>query len=118
MRAALLVLAVALAATGCSTWRAQGLTPNAVIEREHPERLRVATHAGARIDLKFPRVVGDSLFGVAADGPRAIALEDIDHVAVRREDTARSAIVAPLVAGCVMALIIMADEISHIPFGN
>jgi hypothetical protein len=114
VRAALLLLATVLALTGCSTWRAQGLTPHAVIGREHPERLQVATLAGERIVLTSPRVVGDSLVGVV-DGARcAIPLAEIEQVAVRRENETRSRIAFPLVAGCLLAMFLFAQEMSAI----
>jgi len=108
MRALLLV--TCLIACGCSTWKPQGLTPHAVIEREQPERLRVVSTRGGRFELARPRVEGDSLAGTIDSTRVTIAMMDVDYVAVQRENKTTQRILVPLVGALAVATFVIAAQ--------
>ena len=95
---ALLVVGAAILCCGCSTWRAQGLTPEAVVVREDPNVLRVAPAGGEPIEFASPRVEGDSLVGKVHGRRAAIALDSIERVEARRGSQAWMLVVPILFA--------------------
>ena len=69
---------------GCATWTPQGLTPQAVIEKDHPEQVRVTRRNGSRVELRTPVIVGDSMHGETKVGRTGVALEDISYLSLNR----------------------------------
>lgn len=59
--AAALLLAIHLAA--CTSWHVEQASPQALLDAQHPSRLRVTRRDGARIVLAHPSMVGDTLVG-------------------------------------------------------
>ena len=84
----LVLLALTGVCAGCAEWAAQGFEPRVVVEREHPDRLRLVRTDSSRIELQQPRVMGDSLAGVAASRPVAVPLDSVAYVELRRGNPA------------------------------
>jgi hypothetical protein len=80
------LLFLALATSACSGWHAQGYEPRVVIEREHPDRLRLTRTDSSRTELRQPRVSGDSLAGLADSQLLAVPLDSVAYIELRREN--------------------------------
>lgn len=117
-----LVLAAWLA--GCMSWHRQDLgpdlTPRTVVTEKKPSRIRVTLADWRRVEIRSPRIVGDSLVGVPASsgarsgGPKepprlSVALADIRSVELRGVSGGRTAL---LVLGGAMAVGLVASVIS------
>lgn len=84
-RARVVLAAYAVAALGgCARWEPQPLVPQAVIDREHPQRLRVTRTDSSQVELQKPRVENDTLKGMAHRGPTSVPLSMVAYVSVRR----------------------------------
>ena len=79
-----LTLALAAFAPACAGWHAQGYVPRVVIEREHPDRLRLVRSDSSRTELWHPRVDGDTLAGFVGSRPVAVPLDSVAYVELRR----------------------------------
>jgi len=64
-----------------------------MLERDHPTLLRVTRLEGSRLEIRNPRVDGDSLIGLPYRNPEGISpklsvpLSDIDYVETRKTST-------------------------------
>lgn len=85
MRARFAVV-VLLALCGCATWRPQGLTPEAVLRLDHPERIRLTLTDSTRLVLWHPILLGDSISGLRSGKTRTVPLTDVPYVSLRRPD--------------------------------
>jgi hypothetical protein len=96
---------------GCTTWKEQGLMPAAVIEREHPPRLRVTRGDGTCIEVLNPAVEGDSLRGTVRGTAASIPLADVASVSLpRRNDVpAIIGISFGIAAGLVIVIVAYGD---------
>jgi hypothetical protein len=83
----LAALAAAALATGCAGWQAQGFEPAVVVEREHPDRLRLTRTDSSRTEVRGPSVANDSLIGTAASGRLAVPLDSVAYVELRRRNS-------------------------------
>jgi hypothetical protein len=97
---------LALHTSACTTWEIQPASPAQVVSRK-PGQVRITHAGGGRTIMAGPRVVGDSLLGVATDsqtaqGPRRLsaALSDVRSVEVQRVDGGKTAL---MVAGVGLA---------------
>lgn len=102
IRAGLAVLLLALHA-GCSSWRVQPAAPAEVLAEQPHKRVRLTLVDSGRVEIHCPRLANDSVIGVRSDttGCRAIApaaardsvavaLSQVDSVAVRKADVGKS----------------------------
>ena len=96
----LLLVQTAGALGGCSHWEVQPLVPQAVIEREHPSRVRVVQTDSFRLELRDPRVENDSLTGIARRQRRAIPLDRVASVSTRKSNAVTTLL---LLAGVLSA---------------
>jgi hypothetical protein len=102
----LILLALAGSTPACATWRAQGYEPRVVVEREHPDRLRLTRSDSSRAELRQPRVEGDSLVGIAGSGPLAVPLDSVAYVELHRQNAALLYVGVGLgIAGGILALV-------------
>jgi hypothetical protein len=83
---ALLAVHVLVVCGGCARWVPQPLVPQAVIEQDHPGRLRVTRIDSSRVELREPRVERDSLKGMAGHETRSVPLTDVAYVSLRRQN--------------------------------
>ena len=101
----LILLALAGSTTACATWQAQGFEPRVVVEREHPDRVRLTRTDSSRTELRQPRVEGDSLVGIAGSGSHAVPLDSVAYVELNRQNSVLLYVGAGLgVAGGILAL--------------
>jgi len=75
----------------CTYWQPLPPNPAEAISEKQPEQVRVTRTDGSKLQLRYPRVMEDSLFGTAAgeeaqgDTTRvAIPLSDVQSVEVKR----------------------------------
>ncbi|HEY8196323.1 MAG TPA: hypothetical protein VIG04_05065 [Gemmatimonadales bacterium] len=102
----LALFALAGSAPACASWRVQGLEPRVVVEREHPDRLRLTRTDSSRTELRQPRVEGDSLVGLAESRPSAVSLDSVAYIELRRQNPAPLYVGAGLgVVGGIMAML-------------
>jgi len=85
----------------CTSWRTESVTPAELIDRDHPDQVRVTTTAGDQVVLSPPVVLGDSL---RADTPKAgtavaLPLQDVSQIATRQFSSGKT---LGLVAGVTL----------------
>jgi hypothetical protein len=102
--AALLVVVLLTQTVGCMSWSQQrpGATAPALVA-DHPGWLRAELADGRQLDVRHPRVQGDSLLGFAYDNrnyqiPLAVALADVRSVSTRRFSPGKTVLLVPVVA--------------------
>jgi hypothetical protein len=86
-----LALLVATTLNGCTSWRVQPVSPEQLLNDEHPKAVRVQRPDSSRVILDSPRLVGDSLLGTTHGRPAGVAVADITGIAVRRSNTLKTA---------------------------
>jgi hypothetical protein len=74
----------------CTSWRVAGAAPEEVMERDHPDRLRVERKDSTEVILLQPRLSGDSLVGFQGHSELSIPLSDVSSVAERKLNVGRS----------------------------
>lgn len=112
LRALILLLAYLPA---CQAWRTETVTPQVVIEAQHPDRLRVVRADGAKQVLHRPVVVADTLRGSA--GEPAVPLSDVRAVETRHGDPGKSLLLGVGVVAGVLAVVVLACRSQNGCFG-
>jgi hypothetical protein len=78
----------------------------AVLEREHPDRVRVTRRDSSHIVLRIPVIQRDSIQGRTQSGATAIALSDVSYLSLKGGNRAGVAALAGVgVAAGVVILI-------------
>jgi hypothetical protein len=83
----------------CNSWRTPHLSPGEVIRQRQPTSIQVRRTDSSQIELRSPRLVGDSLVGLRVEPgtsdsrPLAIPLSQVSQVAIRQPDPIRTAVV-------------------------
>jgi len=72
----------------CHTWRAETVTPQALIETNHPNQIRVVRADGTKQVLSHALVRADTLWGVSPEP--AIPLSDVQTIETRHRDVGMS----------------------------
>ncbi|HEU4451402.1 MAG TPA: hypothetical protein VFR81_00040 [Longimicrobium sp.] len=97
-----LVLALLLAAPGCTAWGRQP-TPEPSSSRPIPSAVRVTRQDGSTTVLTGAAVSGDSIVGTGAEGERsAVAIADVRTLQARRTDLIRTVALTTVVALAVI----------------
>jgi hypothetical protein len=95
-----------LALPGCARWHPQGLTPQAVLEREQPAHVRVTRTDNSHVELNNPVIAGDSIRGSAPYGEMAIPLSQVTYLSLKQRDRVTAPVlVAVGLAGGLIALL-------------
>jgi hypothetical protein len=105
-------LLIASYTAACHSWQPVGPTPAAYLREHQASAVRVTRSDGTLLELKEPRVVGDTLMGLRLKDSGQVAdslslpVGEIHTLAVRESDTGRTlALVGGFVAlgiiGCV-----------------
>lgn len=102
--------------TACTSWRVQNSPPQQFTARDPTQQLRVVRRSGAVMMLRGARIGADTLYGThkrsdagVADTVVAIPLSDVQSIAVRDADSAKTiTLVAGIVvvAGAAVALVL------------
>lgn len=103
----------------CSSWRVQNLSPQALIEAEHPAQVRVSRPDGTKQVLHQPSIAGDTLRGSAQEP--AIPLGDVQTVETRHGDTGKSLLlVGGILVGAMFAgaIVCSATDCLDLGFGG
>jgi len=99
--------------TACTSWRVQPVSPAQALSDARPRDVRVRLRRdGSTVVIPQARLVGDSIIGYQEPAtfhftPRrvAVALSDVQGVAVRRADAGRTVLAVAAAAG-LMGLIV------------
>lgn len=105
-----LVLLTATLTAACATWQPRAQDPAEVVGTEAPNHVRLHLGDHEAVELRDPRVSGDSISGLtdARGGTRALALTDVTALDVRTFDAARTVgMVALSAAGVVVFFLIV-----------
>lgn len=70
--------------TACTRWQVQEISPQQVVTRMKPSRIRVTRTDSTRLEVVGPQVAGDSLIGTVPGKPFSMPLSDVSAVAVRK----------------------------------
>ena len=99
----ILVAALFLLPTACTTWQAVPASPAAVISEQRPDEVRLTLGTSERRSLLAPTVEGDSIFGEGEFGRVGVPITDVESVEVQRFSTGRT-----IVSGAVGVLLYLA----------
>lgn len=109
-RAALAAGLAAVLAAGCTRWSVRDSPPGVVLRTDRPEQMRLTLADGARVELRSPRLSGDSLLGLSTHGVRlAVPTDEVRQVEVRTTNTAGTVALVGLGVGAVLVAIAAAS---------
>ena len=105
---------IAICGAACTSWNKVGPTPAGYLETHRPEKVRLTRLDSSRIDLRAPRLRGDSVLGIVGGGLAvtdtarqvAVPLHDVYFIEVRQFSPGKTmlltlAVIASLcVIGC------------------
>lgn len=85
---------MAASLSACTHWQVQSVSPQQLLSERKPNRIRVTLTDREEVVLRQPQIVKDSLYGVRSSSTpqpggrarEAVALADVDHVAIRKTD--------------------------------
>lgn len=95
----------------CSTWQVQDVTPQALLETRSPDVIQVTRMDSTRIELRVPRLMGDTIVGARNGQFERVALADVLAVAVRTGGGGGT--VVPVAAGFGLVLLILSTDTSY-----
>jgi hypothetical protein len=64
-------------------WHTERRTPQQVIAKKHPERIRVTLSDSSVLELRYPVILGDSVIGLVAGNRTAVAADRIARTEIR-----------------------------------
>ncbi len=90
--------ALALLLPACTTWQVGTPTPAEFVTNKHPNLVQVTRTDGSKFDLRFPRVLDDSLMGTVAGGlaqedsarTLGLPLSEVQSVAARKTSVGKT----------------------------
>ncbi len=98
---------------GCVTWRTVSVTPAPYLAEQRPEKVRLVTTDSQVVELRYPRILRDSLVGDQPVGNtnRRAAVAMADVVAVRRShfDLGRTALAVVAIGAGGALLLLLAN---------
>ena len=83
---------LAASTVGCHSWRLQDATPAEVLLGQRPATVQVHQLDGAKFVLAQPHLAGDTIRGVRAGVTAEVPLAGVNHLAVRRFNTGKTAL--------------------------
>ena len=90
--------AVVALLVACHTWRTQPVSPAELLASPHP-LVRLKLHDGRRIVVRQPAIRADTVVSQAPNDPFALALGEVDSVAIRKGDTGKTLGLVFLIVG-------------------
>jgi hypothetical protein len=86
------------------------------------EKMRVVTTTGATIELEYPRVVNDTLYGgpvtsTTKAGPIAVPVADIQTIEIRKSDGGKTAMLVVGIGAVFALLAVAASNINYMGSG-
>ena len=99
--------AVVALVAACHTWRTQPVSPAEMLAASSPPQVRLHLHDGRRIVVRQPMLRADTVVSQAPNDPFALALGEVDSVALRKGDTGKALGLVFLIVG-VPALLCVA----------
>jgi hypothetical protein len=88
----------------CNSWQVQPVAPADLIGRSSPSQVRIQLHDGRRVVLRQPALRADSLVSGSGGDGSAVAVAEIDNIAVRRFDAPRTVGLTALVVAVPVIL--------------
>ncbi len=127
--ASALMAAMPMHIGGCATWNVQEPAPEQVIAEQEPDVIQITKTDGTKLTVWDPRVVGDSLMGLAPPEDQvwaagravpenvqlSVALEDVQYVAVEGTDWGVVIGVGLIAAAALVAMVVVAAETIDVP---
>ena len=108
------VLLMAAWLSGCTTWRAQNVTPQQYITEQRPDRVQLMLSDSNVVQLEGPRILRDSVIGDQNVGNtnRRVAVPLGDVVAVRtgRVSIGKTMLAGLGIAGGVALMVVLAGN--------
>ena len=80
--------------TSCTTWKAVAVSPETYIRAHDPDAVWLQLEDGSTLVLARPRVIGDSLRGIAAGAYRNVALTKVTQMRAQEHSGKKTAIAA------------------------
>lgn len=99
--------------SGCMKWSTQRMPVDELVSEKEPKKVRVTQANDYVVDLKSPRIDGDSLIGFSENDTRiAIALADVKRIQIRTVNPVATTL---LVAGLGITLLAVIDAATTQP---
>ena len=98
------VVLVATQLAGCSSWRVEQVGPEQLVRERAPAQVRVVRGDGSGLVLDRPKISGDSLTGLSGGAHRGVPLADVNTIATRHGDAAKSILLGVGIAGGIFAI--------------
>jgi hypothetical protein len=87
----------------CHTWRVQPVPPAQLLSGASPSQVRLTLHDGRRVVIRQPVLHSDSVASGADDTP-PLAVAEIDSIALRKGDPAKTMGLVMLIVGVPVIL--------------
>jgi hypothetical protein len=94
----------------CHSWRTQPVNPAELLATAPPPKVRLKLHDGRRIVVRQPALRADTIVSQAPNDPFALALGEVDSVAVRKGDGGKTTGLVLLIVGVPALLCAVACE--------
>lgn len=105
---AVVLAALLLQTTGCSTWHTESGVSATALTTRHPSRVRLELSSGDRVELREPALRGDTLFGRVDRDSVRVPVADVVTTADRRFSAGRTASAVGLSLGVLFGLAALA----------
>lgn len=110
-----LALCLLLPLGACTKWEVQNVSPEQAVASEPKRAFLVKRKDGSQVQLREAGIVSDSLVGIVLDDPNgpsvrqrcAIALTDVQSIAVRTKDRAGNTVLL-VILGAMVAVSVLA----------
>jgi hypothetical protein len=110
-----LPLLLLFGSTACHSWRVETISPAQVISLRQPNKVRLLTRDGTRMELHQPSVAGYVLSGHEKHtvGTRAIPFADIRSLETLQADGTKTGILVGSLAAVAAGLAVIANELNN-----
>lgn len=109
VRALAPALALSLSAA-CATWQVQEATPEVLLATKKPEIIQITRLDSTQIELRLPRLIGDTIVGARNGRYERVAVADVLGVSVREGGGAGPAVA--VAAGMGLLIVVLSTDIS------
>ena len=123
-RRAIALVLMSLIAGGCTSWQTAQVTPQVLVETEHPKQVRITAQDDHRQIVRGPRIASDTLRGLRGWQGKdsvAVALRDLTRMEVSRYSPGRTTglvVGMVVVVGGLIAAFVAMQSIDGITFGG
>jgi hypothetical protein len=97
-------LALLTVLTGCSSWRVETRPLPQLLAHEQPQRLRLRGQDSTYLELRDPRLVGDSVLGTVEGVSAGLPLNTVTEVRTRRPNALKTVGLVALILGAAVGI--------------